>query len=337
MNGKELPLFLQTAALPLGWADVWNTARTLRAKYWENTVYLRGIIEFSNYCRQNCWYCGLRRDNRALFRYRMTPDAIFAAAQAASRLGLGTVVLQAGEDPAFSAVEIATCVARIKKELGLAVTLSVGEHDKAVYALWREAGADRYLLKIESANEANYARLRPGKTLASRLDCLADLAALGYELGTGFITGLPGEAEDDFARGLDLLAELKPDMLSLGPFVPHPETPLRHAPSASATMNLHCLAQARICLPWAHIPVTSALGLYGDNLRLAALEVANVLMPSFTPEEVRQAYSIYPGKNADARGPEQRTADFSTMLVQAGFVLGPGTGGAWRRMKMESV
>ena len=311
-------------------AALWREACTLREHYWGKNVFLRGIVEISNHCRQNCLYCGLRRDNTALQRYRMAPDIIFASAQAVQRLGFGSIVLQAGEDPGFSANDIAILIRRIKKELGLAVTLSFGEWEKSVYALWRDAGADRYLLKLETADEKNYTRLRPGNSLSQRIEAFCTLMSLGYETGSGFITDLPGNPEDALSKGLTLLSGYKPDMLSLSPFVPHPETPLRgHAAGGIAT-HLRLMATARTMMPAAHIPVTSALGLQGDAVRLAALEVGNVLMPSLTPQEVRRAYAIYPGKNMDAEEPEQRAARFRPMLEASGFEAPIGAGSAWR-------
>ena len=321
----SLPTFLSPED-----SSLWHAACGLRRQYWGSMVFLRGIVEFSNHCRQNCLYCGLRRDNNALSRYRMSADAVHSAACGVKRLGFGTVVLQSGEDPGYSAQEIALMVGRIKQELGLAVTLSLGEWDRECYGLWREAGADRYLLKLETADEILYAHLRPGKKLSQRFACLDTLSKLGYETGSGLITGLPGSSEDKVLHGLETLAERKPDMMSLGPFIPHPETPLGHETAGGISENLRCMAHARIRIPEAHIPVTSALGLYGDDVRLAALEVGNVLMPSLTPETYRESYAIYPGKNRQSLSPEERAAQFGPMLQAGGFTLPAGPGGAWR-------
>lgn len=291
---------------------------------------MRGIVEFSNHCRQNCLYCGLRRDNAKLTRYRMSPEAVFDCASEVKRLGFGTVVLQAGEDPGFPPEQVASLVEKIKAELGLAVTLSLGEWEKSTYTLWREAGADRYLIKLETADETNYSRLRPGKTRQARLDAIAALMDLGYETGSGLITGLPGQGEEQVLRGLELLAELKPDMASMGPFLPHPDTPLKNEQPGSIEDNLTAMAQARILMPKTHIPVTSALGLYGNEIRLAALEVGNVLMPSLTPRQVRENYAIYPGKNAGEQEPEERAENFIELLIRAGFSIPNGPGAAWR-------
>ena len=320
---------------PIADAALWKQACALRREYWGNTVFLRGIVEFSNHCRQNCLYCGLRRSNTALARYRLQAAQILDCARAIKSLGLGTVVLQAGEDPDFSADALAEIIHRIKSELGLAVTLSLGEWSWAVYARWREAGADRYLLKLETTDAGLYARLRPGRTLGEREKALEDLRSLDYELGTGLISGLPGQDAVALHRGIESIARLQPDMFSIGPFQPHPQTPLHSAAAGAAEEALGGMAYARTLAPAAHIPVTSALGLSGNHMRLTGLAVGNVLMPSFTPSDIRANYSIYPGKNAESASPAQRAAQFIQLIRQGGFQPGQGQGGAWRLQNKE--
>ena len=310
--------------------DLWAEAARLRKKYWGNDVFLRGIVEFSNRCGQNCLYCGLRRENSDIERYRLDMETIFDAARAVRDLGFGTVVLQAGEDAAGRPEDMAGLIVRLKKKLGLAVTLSLGEHSREVYALWRKAGADRYLLKLETLDEALYASLRPGRKLAERLRALEHLAELGYETGSGLIAGLPGESPASFQRGLEFLADLGLDMVSISPFVPAPGTPLDQAPACGLADILNAMARTRQLMPAAHIPVTSALGLRGDEVRLTALEVGDVLMPSLTPESVRNNYAIYAGKNSGAEAPATRAEAMRQMLLEAGFSLPSGPGSAWR-------
>lgn len=310
--------------------DLWAQASRLREEYWGKAVYLRGIVEFSSYCAQNCLYCGLRRANGDLSRYRLSGKAIFAAATAIRDLGLGTVVLQAGEDAAYDAAHLAELVARIKQDLNLAVTLSLGERSRAEYALWRAAGADRYLLKLETLDEALYARLRPGKKLGERIAALEALAELGYETGSGLIVGLPGEDSAALAQSLEFLAGFHLDMVSMSPFTPAPGTPLAGEPPCGLTEILTAMALTRAIMPSAHIPVTSALGLHGDAVRLKALEVGDVLMPSLTPAEVRGNYAIYAGKNSGEQDPAARATAMRDMLLAAGFNLPPGPGSAWR-------
>jgi len=319
--------------LPLVVPDerAWRQACALRRRYWGDAVFLRGIIEFSNYCKQNCMYCGLRRDNAKLSRYRLAPEAILAAAADIAALGIGTVVLQSGEDPYYNGLVLAEIVSAVKQRFGLAVTLSVGERDSADYALWREAGADRYLLKMETFDESLHARLRPGCSLAARLRAFEHLVSLEYETGTGLIVGLPGETPESAQKDMNELVRTRADMVSISPFTPHPDTPLGAHPACLPETALHCMALARIAAPSAHIPVTSALGLHGDALRLRGLEVGDVLMPSFTPEKVRASYAVYPGKNASAVAPSERAAAMKSMLLEHGFSLPSGAGAAWRK------
>ena len=293
-------------------------------------MFLRGIIEFSNYCAQNCLYCGLRRDNDRLPRYRLTKEAILAAVADIAALGIGTVVLQSGEDPWYDGSAIAEIVREATRRFGLAVTLSVGERDASEYALWREAGASRYLLKMETCDETLYAYLRPGCSPATRLYALEQLFSLDYETGTGLIAGLPGETPASADRDMDFLARSHADMISISPFTPHPDTPLGMHPACPPETVLHRMALARIAAPAAHIPVTSALGLHGDAVRLRGLKVGDVLMPSFTPESVRAAYAIYPGKNISAMTPPERATAMKALLLEHGFSLPAGPGAAWR-------
>ncbi len=309
---------------------LWEEACALRQRYWGRAVFLRGIVEFSNYCRQNCLYCGLRKGNANVVRYRMSFEDVFEQAGIVAELGFGTLVLQSGEDPALDAAALADLIRRSKDELGLAVTLSLGERPRADYALWRKAGADRYLLKMETFDEGEYARLRPGKKLEERLCAYHDLADLGYETGTGLIAGLPGSSPDILAQDMEKLAELRPDMLSISPFTPHPDTPLGGHPALDVDDTLRLMALARLLVPSAHIPVTSALGLHGDAVRLKALDVGDVLMPSLTPEHVRARYNIYPGKNQSGQSPKGRAAALRDLLIFQGFDLPTGPGRAWR-------
>jgi biotin synthase len=309
----------------------WRRACALRRRHWGDAVFLRGIIEFSNYCKQNCLYCGLRRDNAKLARYRLAPEAIVAAAADIASLDMGTVVLQSGEDPHYDGPALADVVRAVKKRFGLAVTLCVGERAPADYALWREAGADRYLLKMETFDANLHTRLRPGCDPATRLRALEHLAVLDYETGTGLIAGLPGETPELAEQDMKTLARLRADMVSISPFTPHPDTPLGAHPACPPETALHRMALARIAAPSAHIPVTSALGLHGDALRIRGLAVGDVLMPSLTPENVRAAYAVYPGKNASAGAPLDRAAAMKTLLLEHGFSLPPGPGEAGRR------
>jgi len=259
-------------------------------------VHLRGIIEFSNYCSQACLYCGISSLNRNLHRYRMTTGEIREAARKAAEMGFKTIVLQAGEDPYYEASSIAELVSDIKK-MDVAVTLSLGERNREDYRLWREAGADRYLLKFETSDPELYRRLRPRCSLERRLQCLSHLEELGYEVGSGIMVGLPGQTLSSIAHDILLMRKLRLAMAGIGPFIPHPATPLASAEPGTAFMTLKVLAVTRLLLPWANLPSTTALGSIDKEGRRDGLQAgANVLMLNVTPVEYRRLYEIYPAK-----------------------------------------
>ncbi|MDK2822651.1 MAG: biotin synthase [Clostridia bacterium] len=271
-------------------------ADKVRAKYMGKEVHLRGIIEFSNYCKQNCHYCGLRYDNKKLKRYKLSYEEIYAAAKSAVQLGYRTLVLQGGEDNHYSPGDFAELIKDIKK-LDVAITISFGEHDYATYKLWREAGADRYLIKHETADPVLYTQIRPGKTLEERLQCQSWLKELGYQLGSGCMVGLPGQTLDTLADDLLLLKKMDVDMAGIGPFIPHPDTPLAWGEQGTLEMTLKMVAVARIIMPLIHLPSTTALGTIHPRGREMALAAgANVVMPNVSPTEFRELYQIYPNK-----------------------------------------
>lgn len=281
--------------------ELFAAADLVRRRGVGEAVHLRAIIEFSNYCHKNCLYCGLRRDNKSLIRYRLTADKIMAAAARAAGLGYRTVVLQSGEDPYYSATEIAGLLERIKARHDLAVTLSLGERSRETYRTWHEAGADRYLLKQETGDPELFAFLKPDSSLQKRLQCLYWLKELGYQTGSGNMVGLPGQTAAILARDIDLMRNLEVEMAGIGPFLPHQDTPLGDAAPGKLETVLITLAVARLCLPRAHLPATTSLGtLSADGHRLALGCGANVIMPNLTPAEVRGKYLIYPQK-ADIR------------------------------------
>ncbi len=302
-------------------------ADRIRARYHGEQVHLRGIIEFSNYCRQNCYYCGLRRDNTLLPRYRLRPTEIFKIARRAAGLGYGTLVLQSGEDNWFTAEILAELVYRIKSELEVAITLSVGERDREEYQLWREAGADRYLLKHETADPALFARLRPGNTLEDRRQCLKWLRELGYQVGSGNMVGLPWQNLENLADDLLLLQGLDVEMAGIGPFIPHQQTPLAKTLGGTATLTLRVLAVARLLLPWVHLPATTALGSIDPLGRQKALQCgANVVMPNVTPGRYREQYQIYPGKICLQEEPDQCRGCVEQWVTAMGREIAVGYG-----------
>lgn len=307
-------------------------AREMRARVFGLDVYLRGIVEFSNHCRMTCHYCGLRAANEKLQRYRLTPQEILQAASRAPELGLGTVVLQSGEDLYYDAQKVGGIVSQIKQRLGLAVTLSLGERPFEELAFWRRCGADRYLLKFETGNAGLHARLRPGRTMERRLACLRDLQELGYEAGSGVIVGLPGQGLDDLADAILLLQGLDLDMLSAGPFLPHPDTPLGREPAGSVALSLRVMALLRLLAPGCNIPATSALEVARPEGRLLGLQAgANVIMPTITPQHVRAGYAIYPGKNAPDDDVQELVSVIKKTIRQAGLRPSADLGPAPRR------
>ncbi len=306
-------------------------ADTVRREAVGDAVYLRGIVEFSNFCRQNCLYCGLRRDNRDIARYRMEEDSVLATVHRIRDRDIGTVVLQSGEDPSYTRSDLCRIIGRIKDETGLAVTLSVGERSRDEYRAFREAGADRYLLKHETASPELYRQLRPGCELEQRLRCLKDLRDLGYEVGAGNMVGLPGQTPEILADDLLLLRSLDADMLGIGPFIPHPGTPLAGLPGGDLEKTLRVLALARLLTRNTNIPATTALGTLHPEGRIRALRAgANVVMPDFTPEALRARYDIYPGKSAVPDG-DILLARLREDMIPLGRQIGAGPGGRLRQ------
>ena len=261
----------------------------------------------------------------------MPEDEILATAQRIRDEGVGTVVLQSGEDPFFTAERLSDLIGRIREETGLVVTLSVGERPLADYRAFRDAGSSRYLLKYETASSDLYRRLRPGSFLADRLLCLKALGESGYEVGTGNMVGLPGQSLETLADDLLLMKDLHADMLGIGPFLPHPETPLAACPAGDLSLTLKVLAVARLLTRTTNIPATTALGNLDPRGRLMALQAgANVVMPDFTPPAYRNLYEIYPGRNKT-----EEASDFLRRLkvdfARMGRTIGRGPGSASAR------
>ena len=279
------------AAVPL-----YAAADRVRQKYVGDQVELRGLIEFSNICKQNCLYCGLRRDNRQIPRYRLDGETILEFGRRAAELGYKTLVMQSGEDEAFSPERLAPVLTELKK-LGVALTLSIGEKSREEYAALRAAGADRYLLRIETTDKALYEKLDPGMSWDNRVRCLRDLKELGYEVGTGSLVGLPGQNVESMARDVLFFQELDADMVGIGPFIPNPDTPLASADGGTFDLACRMMALTRLLLPDANIPATTAMEtLQPDGRMLALQRGANVVMPNVTDTDYRKMYMLYPGK-----------------------------------------
>lgn len=283
-------------------AALYARADAVRREHCGDAVPIRAILEFSNVCANDCLYCGIRASNPDPIRYHMSPDEILAAVrQIAATETAGTVVLQGGETPGRSDDDIAALVRNIKTEHpDLAITVSVGNRPRDTYARWHDAGMDRYLLRFETSDADLFARLHPACTLAERLRCLRDLQALGVQTGGGFMIGLPGETLETLANNILLCREFDFDMIGIGPYIPHPETPLGHEPNTYADdpdMFFRAIAVLRLANPAAHIPATTAFDALFPDGRDRALQCgANVFMPNATPRPYRHAYQLYPGK-----------------------------------------
>ena len=283
-------------------AALYARADAVRREHCGDAVPIRSIIEFSNYCANECLYCGIRASNPGPRRYRMTPDEIVASAKQIAAAGTaGTIVLQGGETPGYADDDIAALLRRLKAEVpGLAITLSIGNRPREIYARWQAAGLDRYLLRFETSDPELFARLHPDCTLAERLQCLRDLKSLGVQTGGGFMIGLPGETPEILADNVLLCREFDFDMIGIGPYIPNPETPLGDQPNAYADdpdMFFRAVAVLRLVNPDAHIPATTAFdALFPNGRDLVLQRGANVFMPNATPGPLRKNYQLYPGK-----------------------------------------
>ncbi len=275
---------------------LFKIADEVRKKYLDDGVYLRALIEFSNFCRCDCFYCGIRYSNSSMERYRLTQEEIVNAAKNAVDLGFKTVVLQSGEDVFYTQSEICEIIEEIKK-LDVALTLSIGEREYQDYKAFKDAGADRYLLRIETTDKLLYKKMHPKMDFENRIRCLYDLKKLGYEVGTGCLVGLPNQTIESLADDILFFKELEADMIGIGPFIPHPNTPLRDFHSGNFELALRVMAITRLLLPDINIPATTAMETLNPNGQILALKSgANVVMPNCTPEKIKGKYQIYPNK-----------------------------------------
>jgi len=261
-------------------------------------IFLRAVIEFSNYCNKHCQYCGLRAPNREIRRYRLDRETILDAVSAVEASRIGTVVLQSGDDFHYTTEFIGELIAEIHARHDLAITLSVGDRGIDEYRYWRECGADRCLLKLETSDPDLYRQYRSGESFDERLKRVEALKSLGYEVGSGTIIGLPGMNIETTVRDIEFLTALELEMIAVGPFVPNPQTPFADVPAGSVAFSQRVTAMLRLLNPGSNIPATSALTALSPGSQREALQRGcNVLMPSVTPQEHRADYTIYPGKN----------------------------------------
>ncbi len=296
--------------------ELFREADKIRKRYIGKKVYLRAIIEFSNICKNNCMYCGIRREAK-IKRYAMNGREIVRCAQYAEDLGYGTVVLQSGENNIYDK-KIIDIIKEIKETTKLAVVLSIGEKNFKLYREFKVAGADRYLLKHETSNPNLFYKLT-GRKLEKRFECLKILMNLGYEVGSGNIVGLPWQSIDDLVKDIQIFAEWDFDMLGIGPFIPCSGTPLENFPPGDAKLTLRVIALSRILTKNAHIPATTALRtVLGEN-KIIFRCGANVVMGNVTPEKYRRLYRIYPGKICIFQDPENWLNEIKDLIRESGL------------------
>ena len=357
---------------PVRLQTLWTQADTVRRESVSDEVHLRGLIEISNICRRQCLYCGIRAGNKEISRYRLTEEETLHCAELAVKFGYGSIVIQAGEDVQIDADWIANILRKIKSTTSLAITLSLGERSEADWSLWRKSGADRYLLRFETSNEKLFQAIHPPnpETLAyqSRIEMLSILRSLGYEVGSGIMVGIPGQTYNDLAEDILLFRELELDMVGLGPFLPHPQTPLgklfpsdsesglfrlekwneeqktffqrngidtpslNNQVSCDSDFTFKVLALVRILCPTINLPSTTAIAtIDGKSGRKNGLNRgANVVMPNLTPTKYREKYEIYPNKAATHQTPEETYQQVVKQLQEINRPPGKGPGHSLR-------
>ncbi|HSA78919.1 MAG TPA: [FeFe] hydrogenase H-cluster radical SAM maturase HydE [Nitrospirota bacterium] len=340
MEKKQITDWLRTEDETL-LNELWHMADETRKLNVGDDVHLRGLLEISNICARDCQYCGLRVGNKGLERYRMPEDEIMECVHEAVSYRYGTVVLQAGEDYGITKDWIANLIRRIKSETSLAVTLSLGERTDEEYREWKEAGADRYLLRFETSNRDLYNRIHPPVkgSDSNRIETLRLLKSMGYEAGSGVMIGIPGQTYDDLAKDILLFKELDLDMIGVGPYIPHHETPLgqndeklfalegRQVPNTEA-MTYKVIALARLVCPSANIPSTTALATLNTNSgrELGLSRGANIVMPNMTPRKYRSMYEIYPAKACIDETAADCRACMHRRIISIGRTVGSGRG-----------
>ena len=295
-----------------------------RRENYGDKVYIRGLIEFTNYCRNNCYYCGIRRDNKKAERYRLTKDEILLCCDEGYRLGFRTFVMQGGEDPYYTDEMICDIVLKIKSRYpDCAVTLSIGEKPRESYQAFFDAGADRYLLRHETADPEHYGKLHPeAMSLENRKECLFDLKEIGYQVGSGFMVGSPYQTTENLISDLRFLQKLQPDMIGIGPYITHADTPFAEFKSGDVMLTLRLVSILRLMFPYALIPSTTALGTIHPQGRELGLKAgANVVMPNLSPVSVRKLYSLYENKICTGEEAAQCRGCLERRVESAGYKI----------------
>lgn len=304
-------------------------ADKVRRKYYGNRVFARGLIEISNICKNDCYYCGIRKSNKNVSRYRLTESEIYSCCENGYNLGLRTFVLQGGEDLYFSDTVLCRIVSNIKEKYpDCAVTLSMGERSYQSYKNLRSAGADRYLLRHETADICHYGKLHPmDMSLENRKRCLYNLKSLGYQTGTGFMVGSPYQTVDNIVSDFQFMRELDPEMIGIGVFIPHHDTPFGNYPHGDIELNLKLLSIARLMFPKALIPATTALGTVSPDGRERGIKAGcNVVMPNLSPLRFRKSYELYDNKICTGEESAQCIECLKKRIESVGYMLDMGRG-----------
>lgn len=299
-------------------------ADRVRQTVYGKDVYIRGLIEFTNYCRNNCFYCGLRKDNHTVTRYRLTKEDILSCCIEGYSLGFRTFVLQGGEDFNYSDHDMCEIIFAIRTRFpDCAITLSVGERSRESYQAYFDAGATRYLLRHETATKSHYRSLHPKEmSLENRKQCLYTLKEIGYQVGAGFMVGSPGQTQENILADLRFLQELKPDMVGVGPFIHHHATPFRDMPNGSVELTLRLLAIIRLMLPHVLLPATTALSTCSKSGHIKGLCAGcNVIMPNLSPSGVRKHYNLYDNKRSSGTEAAEHLAKLKREVAQAGYQI----------------
>lgn len=301
---------------------LFNKADEVRRRYYGTDVYIRGLIEISNFCKNDCLYCGIRRSNASVSRYRLSEEEISDCCKQGYGMGFRTFVLQGGEDSYHTTRWVERMISGIKeKHPDCAVTLSLGERPREDYEIWYRAGADRYLLRHETASGSHYGKLHPpGQAYSRRMECLRDLKRIGYQTGAGFMVGSPFQGTDELIADMRFLRAFQPQMVGIGPFIPHHETPFAAYPAGSLTLTLTMVALTRLTAPGALIPATTALGTIHPQGRELGLKAgANVVMPNLSPAKVRGQYSLYDNKAYTGQEAAEGLAALKKSVARAGY------------------
>lgn len=331
LSNEEFRILLETKEED---SYLFEIANKVRIENYGTDVYIRGLIEFTNYCRNNCYYCGLRRDNKKAVRYRLSKEEILNCCDEGHKLGFRTFVLQGGEDLYFSDDKICDIVSEIRTRYkDCAITLSIGEKSKDSYQAFYNAGANRYLLRHETALAEHYSKLHPeSMSLENRKKCLFNLKEIGFQVGSGFMVGSPFQTTENIIADLRFLQELQPDMIGIGPFITHEQTPFANHSNGSVELTLRLISVLRLMFPYALLPSTTALGTLNKQGRELGLKAgANVVMPNLSPVSVRKFYDIYDNKICTGEEAAQCRGCLERRIENAGYKIVTDIGNVKRK------